>query len=162
MDWHGRPYFWCLINGQQGVVTTAISVSYGPPYFSKLFPRCTTTLNLEQLTKQQVMIFTLQGINISPWCLAYLKMMFLFPRWYMWISWRVTGFFLKTASLRSWIDLCVMLQICYVARNSTIFQTKASQIWPKWWFRSPSNHGGMVLKPCKQWEKLPTNLNWWV
>ena len=41
-------------------------------------------------------MFTLQGINISP-DKAYLKMIFLFPRWDMLVSWRV--YYFDTGSL---------------------------------------------------------------
>ena len=29
-----------------------------------------------------------------------------------------------------------------------------------WWFRNPKELPGMVIKPCKYWDKFPTDLNW--
>ena len=30
-------------------------------------------------------------------------------------------------------------------------------LWYCWWFRNPKQPPGMVLKPCKSWDKLPTS-----
>ena len=83
---------------------------------------------------------TLQGINISP-DKAYLKMIFLFPRWDMLVSWRVYLFFSITVITHLLFgmiqvarhDTAALPTWCFVKFFDTLWRGRVWWIWHWHW-----------------------------